>query len=349
MQHRSVSVPKWRLLTAAALIALVVWARALLWQAAIQLFFGMLVALAALPVMKRLEKRLSAGMAASLSMMSLSAALIASLLLLSPALVHQGKQLVALLPSLYASVETLAFNIQQWLSQNGLVLDEQLKSSLLGRGEELLGSAVPSVMAWFSGMAESIGKWMLAPVFGFYFLRDRRRIGEWLLSLLPVQSRDITVQILKEMRRETAGYLRGQLLVSAVVGGLTAIGLLFCGIPAWLVLGAIMGVLELIPYLGPVLGGVLVALFSLPSGLGRTLWALGVVIVVQQLEGGMLSPQLMSDATRLHPVAVVLCVMLGGTAAGIGGILLSVPLLLCIRAALRIISLCDLSDEKENK
>ena len=78
-----------------------------------------------------------------------------------------------------------------------------------------------------------------------------------------------------------------------------------------------MGVLELIPYVGPFLGGVLVALFSLPGGLARTLWALGVVIVVQQLEGGMLSPQLMSDATRLHPVAVVLCVMLGGTAGAV--------------------------------
>lgn len=349
MQQRSVSVPKWRVLTAVALIALIVWARALLWQAVVQLFFGMLVALAALPVMRRLERKLSIGMAASLSMMSLSAALIASLLVLTPALIQQGKQLAALLPALYASVETLVLNVQQWLSQNGLVLDEQLKGSLLGRGQELLGNAVPSVMAWFSGIAGSIGKWMLAPVFAFYFLRDRRRIGEWLLSLVPVGSRDLTVQILKEMRRETAGYLRGQLLVSAVVGGLTAIGLLFCGIPAWLALGAIMGVLELIPYLGPVLGGVLVALFSLPSGLGRTLWALGVVILVQQLEGGMLSPQLMSDATRLHPVAVVLCVMLGGTAGGIGGILLSVPLLLCARAALRVWSLRGLTAEKENK
>lgn len=77
----------------------------------------------------------------------------------------------------------------------------------------------------------------------------------------------------------------------------------------------------------------------------RTLWALGVVIVVQQLEGGMLSPQLMSDATRLHPVAVVLCVMLGGTAGGIGGILLSVPLLLCARAALRVIGLRQAGDK----
>ena len=221
--------------------------------------------------------------------------------------------------------------------ENGVTVDESMKTNLLGKGQELLGAAAPTVISWFSGAAGSVGKWLLAPMFGFYFLRGRKRIGDWLLMLVPVHYRALTVRILKEMRRETAGYLRGQLMVSAVVGGLTAIGLLFCGVPAWLLLGLVMGVLELIPYLGPFLGGALVVLFSLPGGLGRTLWALGVVILVQQLEGGMLSPQLMSDATRLHPLLVVLCVMLGGMAGGVGGILLSVPLLLCARAALRVV------------
>ena len=339
MQRNEASLLRVRFLWIGAALAAAFWARNLIWQAAVQLFFGMLVALAALPIMKRLEKRFSPATAATLSMASLSALLLASLLLLAPALVHQGRQLVAMLPAMYNAAEQWLGRIQGWLAENGIALDAELRGSLLSRGEEALSAAAPAAMAWVGGVAGSLGKWMLAPVFGFYFLRDRRQIGQWLLSLMPVNQRNVTVQILREMRRETAGYLRGQLMVSAVVGGLTALGLMFCGVPAWLLLGVIMGVLELIPYVGPFLGGVLVALFSLPGGLGRTLWALGVVIVVQQLEGGMLSPQLMSDATRLHPVAVVLCVMLGGTAGGIGGILLSVPLLLCARAALRVISL----------
>ena len=339
MQQKGVRRVGTQALWLAAALAAAFWARNLIWQAAVQLFFGMLVALAALPIMKRLEKRFSPATAATLSMASLSALLLASLLLLAPALVHQGRQLVAMLPAMYNAAEQWLGRIQGWLAENGIALDAELRGSLLSRGEEALSAAAPAAMAWVGGVAGSLGKWMLAPVFGCYFLRDRRQIGQWLLSLMPVNQRNVTVQILREMRRETAGYLRGQLMVSAVVGGLTALGLMFCGVPAWLLLGVIMGVLELIPYVGPFLGGVLVALFSLPGGLGRTLWALGVVIVVQQLEGGMLSPQLMSDATRLHPVAVVLCVMLGGTAGGIGGILLSVPLLLCARAALRVISL----------
>lgn len=60
---------------------------------------------------------------------------------------------------------------------------------------------------------------VLAPVFGFYFLRDRRQIGQWLLSLTPVEKRDMIVHILREMRGKRQVNLRGQLMVSAVVGG----------------------------------------------------------------------------------------------------------------------------------
>lgn len=121
----------------------------------------------------------------------------------------------------------------------------------------------------------------------------------------------MTVRIVREMGRESVGYLRGQLLVSLAVGGFTGLGLLLCGVPSWLLLGFLMGLLELIPYVGPFLGGVLVALFAWPGGWSRMLWSLGVVVLVQQLEGGMLSPQLMSETTRLHPIVVLLCVMAG--------------------------------------
>ena len=211
-----------------------------------------------------------------------------------------------------------------------------LKEMLVHTGT--LSAAAPRVVGWMGGMAGSIGQWMLSPVFAFYFLRDRRRIAQRGLMLLPAEKRALTVRILREMRRETACYLRGQLMVSAIVGGLTAMGLLFCGIPSWLALGAVMGLLEWIPYVGPLIGTALIALFALPEGLGRMLWALGVALAVQQAEGSLLSPQLISDATRLHPAVVILCIAMGAAAAGVGGILLSVPLVLCLRAALRVAS-----------
>lgn len=338
MQHAQIKNRRWLLAAGAAAALLLWWGRALVWLAAKQLFLGMLTALAALPVMKRLEKRFSPGTAAALSIAALNVVLAAALFLLVPALVAQGRQLLSLLPGLWRSVETISARVQEWLAQRGFTaISTDAQTALLERGQQALGTVVPAVLDRLGGVAGGLGQWLLAPVFGYYFLRDRRVISGWLQMLLPVSWREPSVRILREMRRETAGYLRGQLMISAIVGAASALGLMLCGVPSWLALGAVMGLMELIPYVGPVIGAVLVMLFSLPQGLWRTLWALGVVILVQQLEGSVLAPRLISQTTRLHPAAVILCVLLGGSAAGVAGILLSIPLVLCVRAALRVL------------
>lgn len=333
---------RWAMIVGAGI--LILWGWRWMGQAVGQLFLGLMVALAAMPIMSLLEKRMKPALAATLSMLSLSLLAILSLLALAPTVVRQGRELAALLPGLYASMENVVAQGEEWLRRSGLPVDSQWRGVALDRLKGLLGGAVPAVMGWLRQLMGNLGRWMLAPVFAFYFLRDRQTLCAWLLSLLPAERRAMAVRMVREMRRETAGYLRGQLLVSAVVGGVTATGLLICGVPAWLLLGLLMGILELIPYVGPVLGGVLAVLFALPGGWGRTLWALAVVVLVQQLEGTMLSPQLVSETTRLHPVAVLLLVALGGSAAGMAGILLAVPALLCLRAALRILRLAGLAE-----
>ena len=330
----------WLLLGAAAAAVLLWKGRELVFLAARHLFLGWIAALAALPLMKRLEKRLSASAAAGLSIAALNVVWAAALFLLLPAVVKQGRQLLGLLPGLWQGMEKISAGIQTWLARHGVDgVDLGMQSALAERAQDALGAAVPAVLGRLRGMAGGLGQWLLAPVFGFYFLRDRRMISAWLQSFLPEGWREAAVCMLREMQRETAGYLRGQLMVSGIVSALTAVGLLLCGVPSWLALGVWMGVLELIPYIGPLTGGVMVALFTLPLGLWRTAWALGVVLVVQQLDGSVITPKLISQTTRLHPAVVILCVVVGGAAAGISGVLLSVPLVLCLRAAWRALAL----------
>lgn len=342
MQHTETTIlHRWRAVGWVMAAIAVFWARMWLWQAVTQLFAGVVVALAALPLMKKLERWVSPGAAASLALLGMGAGLATALLVLAPSLVRQGRLLISLLPGLMDALESWIFRGQEWLRRSGILMDTGLQNAVLDKGQEALGAAVPTVMGWMRGMAGGVGRWMLAPAFAYYFLRDRRRIAQWLIMLVPGTKREMAVRILREMRREVAGYLRGQLLISTMVAAATAIGLLLCGVEAWLFLGFAMGVLELIPYAGPLLGGMLAVLFALPGGWQRVMWTLGVVIVVQQAEGSLLSPQLMSGATRLHPVAIILCVMVGGAAAGMVGILLSVPAVLCVRAALRVMAQRD--------
>lgn len=319
-----------------AAAALLLWARSWLWQGLCQVLLGVAAALLALPFAERFERRVSSGTAAALALLASGALAAALLVLLLPPLAGQLRALTQKLPELLESAGALLRRGREWLRQNGVPMEEGVQGLLLDRGKDLLDRAAPAVASWVSGVAGSVSQWMLAPVFAFYFLKDRRRISQRLWMLLPARRRVVVRRTLGEMHREVAGYLRGQLLISAAVGSLTAVGLLLCGVEAWLALGLAMGVLELIPYAGPFIGGALAVLFALSGGWAKTLWTLGVVVAVQQAEGSVLSPKLLSAATQLHPLAVILCITLGGAAAGVWGMLLSVPLLLCARAAVRV-------------
>ena len=88
---------------------------------------------------------------------------------------------------------------------------------------------------------------------------------------------------------------------------------------------------------GPIIGGIPIALFSLPMGLKSLLWGLGVTILVQQIEGYFLSPRLMGEATGLHPVSVLLLLSAGGLLFGLGGMVAAVPAYVCLRGAARVL------------
>ena len=127
------------------------------------------------------------------------------------------------------------------------------------------------------------------------------------------------------------------MLVSLAVAALTALGLLLTGVPAWLALGVLMGLCEWIPYVGPLIGGVPILLFSLPMGLSTALWAVGITAAVQQIEGYCLSPRLMAGATGLHPAAVLLLLSFGGALGGLPGMMAAIPAFVCLRGAARVL------------
>ncbi len=318
----------------AALLVLLTWR--LWWQVLAQLLCGVPLALAAFPLVLLLEKKLPPGLAAAVSLVALGACVLLVLVILLPALGRQGQQLLGLLPAISERMSSIVHKGESWLASNGLPVAHGLRQQLAVQGEVFLVKATPAVLTWAQQAAGNLSRWLLSPVFAFYYLRDRSIISGWSLSLLPPDKRNMCQHLLLEMRKETFGYLRGQLMVSLAVGGLTAVGLLLCGIDAWLLLGVLMGILELIPYMGPLIGGAIVLLFSLQAGTGRMLWALAVVLLVQQLEGGWLAPKMMSDATKLHPVAVLAIMVAGSAAGGAVGMLLAVPLALCLRAVFRV-------------
>ena len=333
--ERRTPAAAWRLPLAIGAGALAAYLlRQVLAALAVQLGAAALLMAAALPLCRRLEKRMRPTAAAILSLLLLLAGTLLLLLLLLPPIIRQVSQLGAELPGLISRIRDIWQRALDWLRERNVdaaPLQGEIFSQLGSRAGEMVTILVNALRR----IAGGVGRVLLSPLLAFYLLRDRRRIASGLTLLLPVSCRARGVRAVREMRRETAAFLRGQLLLSLAVGLMTALGLLVTGTPGWLLLGLLMGVMELVPYVGPVIAGLPAVLLSLRGGWLRALWTLAVLMGVQQAEGAILSPRLLAGATQLHPMAVLLLIPAGGILLGPLGMIAILPAVVALRGALR--------------
>jgi predicted PurR-regulated permease PerM len=167
---------------------------------------------------------------------------------------------------------------------------------------------------------------LLGGFLGYLLLISLPETRRGIAALIPRVGQERLGPTLAEAERIVGGYVRARLIVSAVVGGIATLGLWLIGMPFWLVLGIVVGFANLVPMLGAWIGGIPVALVALllkpPSFL---LLVLLVITVAHAVDGYILSPIVLKETTKLHPVVVLLAVLLGAELAGFWGILAAIP------------------------
>ena len=181
----------------------------------------------------------------------------------------------------------------------------------------------------FAAGSQAVGFFVnlvLSVVIAFYVLKDLPRLRESALRIVPDRRRAEARHLYCTVVRAIGGYIRGQLIISLIVGVLTTIGMWIAGVPFPLVIGLITGVFNIVPYLGPVIGGVVAAISGAFVSPTLAIVAAAVVIGVQQVDGWFISPRIMSDQVDLHPVAVIISLLVGGTLLGFTGLLVAIPL-----------------------
>ena len=174
----------------------------------------------------------------------------------------------------------------------------------------------------------------LGPIVAFYLLVDLPHIRRTAESLIPEGARPEVMHLAHRLNRAIGGFFRGQLLVASIVGVMCSVGLLAIGLRFWFLVGMIAGLFNVIPLIGPWVGGIPGVVIALTTG--SPLQALGVVIVMvaaQQIDNHFITPQVMHRAVQLHPAAVILALLAGGTLGGFFGLLLAVP----VAAVLKIL------------
>ncbi len=302
-----------------------------------QALLAALLTAACLPLAKFLDRHMKRAPAALISVAAAMLGVIGLIVLAIPQLISHLTTLIGQLPGLFASVEKLWQQLTETEWFESLRLDSDLPQIWMKELSAYITQEAPKVLSFLAGSVDGLSKAFLSPVIAYYFLRDREMFSYQISLWIPARYRKTVLKMLRQMKKEAGSYLRGQGLICLSVMGLTSLGLMLLGIPSFLTLGVVMGVCELIPYIGPLIGGIPIVLFALPMGITKTLWALVIVIAVQQLEGCILSPRLMAGAVSLHPVYILLLLSLGGLVGGLIGMMAAIPLVVCIRGALHVL------------
>lgn len=192
-------------------------------------------------------------------------------------------------------------------------------------------SAAGGILSAGQSAATLLFDMVLALVIGFWALKDLPKVRTEVMALVGEHRRGEADMILETVLRVLGGYIRGQLIVSAVTGVIVWLGLSLLGVPYALVLGLLTGMLNVLPYIGPFVGGLaagIVGLFISPLlGLG----ALGVVIGAQQVTDIFVTPRVMSEQVDLHPLLVIFSLLVGGTLFGFWGLFLAIPVAAIIK------------------
>lgn len=322
------------LAAALALAGVLILLRRVVLTLAMQLLCALLLMLLALPLCRMLERRLPPGAAAAVSLAMLFVGAVLALMLLVPPLSRQLQQLSAALPALVAQLQGLWERFSRFLAAYDLD-PEPLRTGLFASMADRAGSALSTLLGGVTRFLSGVGRVLLAPLLAYYLLRDRKFFAMELLLLTPPAYRAPSMRAMRIIRKEMSAYFRGQLILSGTVGVMTALALLLTGTPAWLLLGALMGVMELVPYVGPFIAGTPAVLLALQSGIPRALLTLGAILLVQQAEAAFLSPRFLGSAARLHPMAVLLLVSAGGVLGGTLGMLLVIPGTILLRGVVR--------------
>lgn len=253
------------------------------------------------------------------------------LYLVIPLIITQLRELVRLLPQYSPYFQPYIMELGDIFARPEVVefilnFLQQLPSNL----QQVLNQATKVTMTIVGYLAELVIVLFLV----FYLLRDLEKIKKTLAEYIPRPWRQETLRILGTIDAKVGAYLRGHLIRCTLVGIVCWLGLSIIGMPFALMLGALVGVSNLLPYIGPYLAAVPAVIIALTRS-----WTLAVVVVIfyiiiEIIDSFVLTPLLLGRAVDLHPFAVIVAILVGGRLFGFLGIILAIPIAATLKVLL---------------
>lgn len=242
-----------------------------------------------------------------------------------PTLIEQGKSLMDLAPEKVEEVSSESTNLLEGFEFGG-ISGQEISDRIYGYVQSLSSNLFENVMGILSMLVSAAIVLVVVPFILFFLLKDDDKFIPHSVKRLPEDHKPEGKKLLKDLDETLSTFVVGQAIVAAVIGVLMYIGYLIIGLEYAFTLAVFAMFLVVVPFLGPIIGiipAILVALLN--EGLFMAFKVVLVLLVVQQLEGNLVTPNVMGNRLQVHPLTIILLLMVAGSLYGFIGILIAIP------------------------
>ena len=253
--------------------------------------------------------------------------------LLFPVLFNQMIELKNHFPQMLQSIDVLLQSIADWLRLNIKLavnmseMSNQWLSGIKEWGATAVFNSASFIMQFMMIL-------VLVPLITFFLLRDYRKIRNHAFSLLPNDRFEMGWMTYHKITQQLQNYVKGVVIQSLIIAIITTIGFYLVGLDKAILFGSLTGLLNIIPYIGPLIAAVLPIFVAISSG-SFDLWlacgVLGVILLAQIIDNVFIIPSIIAGSIGLHPLLVLFGVILFGSLFGLLGMLLAIPVLATIK------------------
>ena len=305
------------------------------------LFIGFVIAWLFNPIVTKLNEKKIPRILGSLIVYTIFLLIIYLFLrMFIPTLYKQINDLIGSLPAIIDKFQTFADNFVNELSVSGPDLTSFKDNLFNGISEYLLNftNSLPnSIMSIIGNIFSGLGTILISLVVGIYMLFDFDSITKHFLKLVPNKNKYEIEVLIANIGKEVRKTVSGTLLVALMVFVCDSLGFAIVGLNAPLLFGMFCGLTDLIPYIGPYIGGAAAVIVGFSQGSITGIAVLIICIIVQLVENYVLQPVIMSKTTQLHPVTIMIGLLVFGHYFGIIGMVIATPCIALLKVIFRFI------------
>lgn len=299
------------------------------------LFIGIIIAWLFDPFVKWLQtKKINRTIGAIITYLILFGVVLIVLWALIPLLAEQIGEFAKIAPGVFETIKGWSVGLFDYIGQIDSIDANALRNEFFGKFNEFaanIGKNLPAnLLSIISGFFSGMGTLILSLIIGFFLLISFDSTSS-LINYIPRKVRETSMDLINDVNNSLRKYVQGALIDCSVIFILTSIGLWIVGLKAPALFGFFCGLTNIIPYLGPYIGGAPAVVVAFTQSPTIGILTIIVIAAIQFLEGNFLQPLIMSKTTKLHPVTIMLGLLIFGHFFGMVGMLVSTPLIAVIK------------------